>query len=62
MKYDNRLNYSGKKLITLELFFLFNYLTIGAIAYKIGIHRLKIERVVKEWTENDGYLIVESKL
>ena len=43
-------------------FIIFQSLSIYAISYKLGIGKVQIEKIVDEWQNNDGYIIVESKI
>lgn len=62
MKHDNRKNYSKNKITVMELFFIFDWLSISAVAFKLGINKTQLERIVSEWKKNDGNIIVESKI
>ena len=62
MKYDKRKNYKAKKILVMEMYFLFSDLCTSALAYKIGYTHAQIDIVVNEWYENDSIIIVESKM
>ena len=62
MKYDKRLNYKRIKITTIELWFKFQYQTVNAVSYKLGINKVQLEKIVDEWKNNDGYIVVESSL
>jgi len=63
MNYDKRLDYKPVKILALELYFVFEYATsISAVAYKLGLSKRQLNRIVDEWHDNDGHLIVESKI
>ena len=62
MKHDNRKNYSRNKITVIELFLIFQYQAIYSIAYKIGLNKQQFQKIVDEWTNNDGFIIVESKI
>ena len=61
--YDQRFNYKPSKIIALELYFIFSYgVSVAAVAYKLGFNKAQLDRIVNEWQNNNGYLIVESKI
>ena len=62
MKHDNRKNYSRNKITVIELFLIFQHQAISAIAYKLGLNKQQFEKIVDEWTYNDGFITVESKM
>jgi len=59
---DRRKNYKSFKIIILELWFRFEYFGIETFVNRIGIRQRQINRVLNEWKNNDGCLIVESKM
>lgn len=59
---DRRKNYKPFKITILELWFRFEYFGIETFVNRIGIRQRQINRVLNEWKNNDGCLIVESKM
>jgi hypothetical protein len=59
---DRRKNYKPFKITILELWFRFEYFGIETFVNRIGIRQRQINRVINEWKNNDGCLIVESKM
>lgn len=59
--YNASYKYMPCKLNLLELYFISD-VSISELAYKIGFNHAKLERIVNEWQNNDGYLTVESKI
>ena len=63
MKYDKRKSLSKEKILILEFYFIhFRYLHLKTIAFKLGIKKIKLDKILKEWNDNDNFIIVESKI
>ena len=62
MKHDNRKNYNRNKITVIELYFIFQHQAISAIAFKLGLNKQQFQKIVDEWSNNDGFLTVESKI
>ena len=62
MNHDNRKNYSRNKITVIELFLIFQYQATSTISYKLGLNKQQFEKIVDEWTNNDGFITVESKM
>lgn len=39
-----------------------SHLRTETIAYKLGIKKSFLNRIINEWNDNDNYVLVESKL
>jgi hypothetical protein len=37
-------------------------MAIETVAYKLGIKKAFLNRIVDEWNDNDNYILVESKI
>jgi len=63
MIYDRRYCYSQKKLMILNFYLIFGTtMQIETIAYKLGIKKAFLNRIVDEWKDNNHYVLVESKI
>ena len=59
---DNRKDYSRFKITIIELWFRFEYFGRETFINRMGISAKKIDRIIKEWNDNDNCIVVGSRL